>query len=380
MFELLKIKYTGDRIFGLDILRAIAIGFVMLEHSITYVLELLPGGLKIPIFDGVSFFFVLSGFLIGGILLKTIEKNGTSFGTLKNFWIRRWYRTLPAYFLVLTVLVCVSTFSKTDQDIAFYEFYLFIQNFNSPHPFYFFEAWSLSVEEWFYLITPSFIIALMIFGKMNLKKVVLLTAIFFIVVVTFIRFYKLNTIEIDSLLAWDSFLKKEVVTRLDSLMFGVIGAYLNYYFSKLWAKRTSLFLIIGISLIVIHKLSFVFMDRFGLGYDNMYHSVFSFHLISIGTLLTLPFLSQYRSGKGFLYRHITHISLISYSMYLINLSLIKFIVMPLVFGSTLESSSALVLWLQFFAFWAINIFVSTIMYKYFEVPAMRLRERFSTDH
>lgn len=377
MLEIFKIRTTGDRIFGLDILRAIAISFVMLEHSVPYIQELLPGGIKIPIFDGVSFFFVLSGYLIGGILLKTIDRNGATFKILKNFWIRRWYRTLPAYFLVLTILILVSIFLKEDQDIPFYKFYLFIQNFNSPHPFYFFEAWSLSVEEWFYLITPSFIILCMHLFKNDLRTMVLITAIFFIVMVTCIRLYKLNTIEINSLLTWDAFLKKEVVTRLDSLMFGVIGAYINYYFSSLWSKRTVLLLVIGIVLIIAHKISFVLVDHVSLGYGSLYHGVFSFHVISIGTLLTLPFLSQYKTGKGIHYKTITHISLISYSMYLINLSLIKFIIMPIWFHPNLASPFNL--WIQFAVFWLLTIAISTLMYKYFEIPAMKLRERFSTD-
>ena len=55
--------------------------------------------------DGVSIFFVLSGFLIGGILIKVLETEPATFKTLFNFWIRRWFRTLPNYLFILLILI-----------------------------------------------------------------------------------------------------------------------------------------------------------------------------------------------------------------------------------------------------------------------------------
>ncbi|MEQ1587018.1 MAG: acyltransferase [Cyclobacteriaceae bacterium] len=377
MIGVFKIYNSGERVYGLDILRAIAILFVVLEHSIPYVKGALPQGLKIPIFDGVSFFFVLSGFLIGGILLKTIDKNGASFKTLQNFWIRRWYRTLPAYFLVLIILILISIPSKKLVGISLIEYFLFVQNFNSPHPNFFVEAWSLSIEEWFYLITPSFIIFLMNVLKISARKIILFTALFFILLITLIRIYKLNTIDIHSLLTWDSLIKKQVVTRLDSLMYGVLGAYVSYYFKDLWTRKKELLFFMGISLIVFHKLSFTLMDQFKIGFDNLYHSVFSFHIISLGTLLVLPFLSQLKSGTGTLYKFTTHISLVSYSMYLVNLSLIHYYLMPVVFSFIPVDDRIVGSLIQFFTYWGLNLMISTLMYKFFEVPVMNLRDRFA---
>ena len=65
----------------------------------------------IPLINGVELFFVLSGFLIGGILIKTFQKDN-SFGikTISNFWIRRWFRTLPNYDLILILNIIVVYF------------------------------------------------------------------------------------------------------------------------------------------------------------------------------------------------------------------------------------------------------------------------------
>src|SRR5579862_944601 len=94
-----------SRVLGLDILRAFAILAVLQSHAYfliaTHVDEHLYDALGI---DGVTLFFVLSGFLIGRILLKKLR--GTPFARqdLTDFWLRRWMRTLPAYYAVLAVL------------------------------------------------------------------------------------------------------------------------------------------------------------------------------------------------------------------------------------------------------------------------------------
>src|ERR1043165_8912860 len=86
-----------QRIFGLDILRAFAILSVVWVHGG----ELLPPAVqryyRLLSPDGVSVFFVLSGYLIGGILIRTLAQEGAGVRTLWRFWARRWLRTLPNY-------------------------------------------------------------------------------------------------------------------------------------------------------------------------------------------------------------------------------------------------------------------------------------------
>lgn len=168
---------TDNRIFGLDILRASAIMFVVIEHGaflLTPKLSKLNG--TIFGYEGVSIFFVLSGFLIGGILIKTLEKREGGKNVLLNFWIRRWFRTIPLYFLVLTILLILNWifregfgFSKTFP----LNFYTFTQNLFYWHPKFFPEAWSLSIEEWFYLLIPL-VLLFFIFLKKKCKDVCVL--------------------------------------------------------------------------------------------------------------------------------------------------------------------------------------------------------------
>ena len=89
MSRFLSIKVDYDqRIFGLDLMRAIAIINVVIVHA--PFIALLPNYPYIKLIPGVELFFVLSGFLIGGILQKTFY-NAESYGfkTMFSFWIRR---------------------------------------------------------------------------------------------------------------------------------------------------------------------------------------------------------------------------------------------------------------------------------------------------
>ena len=89
------------RNFGLDLFRAFAILLVVLSHGKFLlnrtVLENFP---YVKMLDGVDLFFVLSGFLIGGILLKS-SSEGLNWPGVAHFWKRRLLRTLPNYYLIL---------------------------------------------------------------------------------------------------------------------------------------------------------------------------------------------------------------------------------------------------------------------------------------
>ena len=105
--------------------------------------------------DGVDLFFVLSGFLIGGIMLRDFNQSSSIYELL-SFWKRRWFRTLPLYFLILGLnyVVVKNEWIKGDIEQANSTFLCFLQNLTEPFYDFFWESWSLSVEEWFYLTSP----------------------------------------------------------------------------------------------------------------------------------------------------------------------------------------------------------------------------------
>lgn len=173
-------KYNNsDYIFGLDILRAIAILFVLFGHSFQH--SVLPLWIKhFGAFGsiGVEIFFILSGFLIGGIILKLLDKDKFhSYFDITDFWKRRWMRTLPMY--IITLLAFLRFDYHGSHSLTYHpEYWLFLQNFAWPIPDDFFTlSWSLTIEEHFYLWFPIvFFIMIKFFSK---RLAFGITAVFF---------------------------------------------------------------------------------------------------------------------------------------------------------------------------------------------------------
>lgn len=121
-------KNTNNRVWGLDLMRAIAILLVVYVHGEGIFSEDLRSYYRagrVVLLSGVSVFFVLSGFLIGGILLKIFEKGQVRISELGNFWLRRWFRTLPNYVFILTILVFLQ---NEFEFVDYFKHYIFAQN------------------------------------------------------------------------------------------------------------------------------------------------------------------------------------------------------------------------------------------------------------
>lgn len=374
----------NNRTFGLDLLRASAIFFVVYTHAYNIIenseyANLIPEKLyKLFVFDGVSMFFVLSGFLIGRILIKTVSDKEFNSRTLLNFWVRRWCRTLPNYFLVLSLLAIIPFFStyfySSPQDLLRY--YTFSQNIASRHPSFFPEAWSLAVEEWFYLCIP---IPLLFFTRIrgaDHRRSLMLVIAFVIAVSTIIRLYRAYSGSYVGFSEWDSELRKQVVTRLDALMFGVLGAYLSLNHRKIWEANSNLFFGIGVILLLIDRLfrSGTICDTCSVFYRNY----LTLSVCPVATLFILPKLSLVKTMSGTLSRVITLVSLTSYSMYLTNLSLIQGTLLPLLENRILPSlgySHSYHAAILYVLYWALTFGVSYVIYRFYEIPMTDLREK-----
>lgn len=367
--------YTSTpRNYGLDILRSLAIFFVLNIHSAQFFRKdvSLFNFLVFLNLDGVSLFFVLSGFLIGGILIRTFESERASFRLLLLFWKRRWFRTLPNYLLILTFLVFCGYFTGTiPENAPVKSYYFFTANFITPLPDYLFpEAWSLSVEEWFYIFIPTALFVLIRFAAVRTQYAVLTVSAIVIIFVTFFRYY-----HIQPSLGYkqvDPFFRKQVITRLDSLMFGVIGAYVSFYHQTSWQKIRKGLLFIGVFL-----LYFPYVQRFTGVFGLTYVCVFSYTIQSVGFLCLFPMATSVKTGKGRVYHIVTIVSKLSYSLYLVNYSIVKGYLIPLlthalpvIFDSSFKAVT------NYLLFWTLTLSVGYLLYKYFEKPLMDLRNVF----
>jgi len=149
------------RLFGLDTLRALAILVVMFYH-LTIFGELPARLLPVTYFGwmGVDLFFVLSGFLIGQQALKPYVNGQRLF--ILEFYRRRAYRILPAYLIVLALYFLVPGWREAPQLAPLWKFLTFTMNIGFTFDRRAFShAWSLCVEEYFYLVLPLLVTILM---------------------------------------------------------------------------------------------------------------------------------------------------------------------------------------------------------------------------
>ncbi len=183
---------SPGRLGGLDGLRAIAVGLVVVYHLFP---EVLPGG-----FLGVDVFFVISGFLITTLLLSEHRLTGRI--ALGSFWRRRARRLLPA--LALVLLVCTSTALLVSRDLLvsigaqiagasfFVANWVYIalgtDYFAQDDPELFRNTWSLAIEEQFYVVLPLVLIValrmhsratrVLFFGLFGVASAVWMSALF----------------------------------------------------------------------------------------------------------------------------------------------------------------------------------------------------------
>jgi len=382
----------NKRVFGLDVMRAVAILIVVDAHA-TMALREYSGPWHHLLPDGVELFFVLSGFLIGGILIRSYEKNvGFDRELLLNFWTRRWFRTLPAYYLVLTGLIVTALLrawrSGFDHALPPKEtlitYYFFLQNFTEELVGFFPETWSLAIEEWSYISLPLVLWVLhTLFSHRWPRRRIALAMILLVIIGS--NVYRLIMALQVPISAGELGYRGIVLTRLDAISYGVLAAYLKYYFPVQWTndilRRRLLFLGLILTGLVALSASVVILHLYvktGLfpAYVFYKRTVY-FLFIGLSMTLLMPYMDGWRTAPGGwarfgVSRAITHISLISYSMYLLNLTPIMITVIE-----RIPTTSLGVGWLKVVLFWMLVLVLSTLLFKYFEKPVTELRERLS---
>jgi peptidoglycan/LPS O-acetylase OafA/YrhL len=319
--------------------------------------------LPFPVVDGVELFFVLSGFLIGSILIRTIEKE-ERFGlkSLLHFWKRRWFRTLPNYYLILLINVILVYYEVINGDLEQFgwSFVFFSHNlYNSFHSF-FWESWSLSVEEWFYIVLPLSVIFFRVFLS---KQNTLLATIGLLILAPILYRISQSGVKVDGY-GLDVEFRKVVVMRLDAIIYGVLAAYIKFYHGAFWSKSRWIAFVLGF--VIIYTSIYIPKEP-----NDFFTKTLNFTLLSIGAMCLLPLADSIKSYRfKWLGHAVTHISKISYSMYLVNLALVAQVIMKNFRPETNQEA-----WLLYSVFWTVTIGLSTFLYYFFEKPMMSLRDR-----
>jgi peptidoglycan/LPS O-acetylase OafA/YrhL len=334
-------------VFGLDLARALAITMVLQVHFgfaalWVYGRQGVPAAMALLGGLGVELFFVLSGFLIGGLLLDVSERSPTRRAWLL-FLTRRWMRTIPLYALWIVIMVSFSALAGRHLDHAL-AYLTFTQNLAWPMPpnSWFGVSWSLSVEEWFYLLFSAVFLALAAIWP---RRALPVSCAMFVLVPILLRF------TIADAANSDEGLRKVVIYRLDAIVYGVMVVWCYRQFPHLVLRLR--WVLLGAGLALVLSPSFVA----GIG------AALAFTLYPIAMALCLPALVGLPSPRPAVVAVIHWLSTRSYGLYIIHLTLV-------IAALKLRHPSPAV-WLV--AAFGGSLWLADVLYRYFERPILRLR-------
>jgi peptidoglycan/LPS O-acetylase OafA/YrhL len=157
--------------------------------------------------------------------------------------------------------------------------------------------------------------------------------------------------------------RRVVVYRLDSIMMGMLFAWLAYYFNRLFKQQRYTLLILGITINLLNR-------TFNAGLDTTFSEAFFLSINGLSMAMMLPFFAHWKTATGWLAKFITYISVISYAMYLVHFSLV---LNPMY--RFLDFGNNPVTWWYFVLFIVATFFLSHLLYKFYEKPMMDLRSK-----
>ena len=348
-----------SRVFGLDFTRALAISLVLFTHASFFLAPLKPNfdPLFMVGYLGVDLFFALSGFLIGGILIDSASR-GT--GWVGRFWVRRWLRTLPNYYLFLLINIAIYLWVEGQWPRAL-SYVFFVQNLAWPHPVFFPEAWSLALEEVFYLLAPLSMLVFLPFIRHRWQTVLVLCAALALALV-------LRTLYvIDANPPWHEGVRKVSLIRLDAIGYGVLAVYLcKAYALKLPSRR---WLAVGgaVGLVAAWLMYLTTSIDTSIAARTLLFAIVS---ASFAALLPLAAIWREPAWPCGAIVAVRQLALWSYALYLTHLP-----IMRIIYKLNLAPASTVGCYAIAVVFAVLAIASAALVYRGFERPILALRDR-----
>lgn len=347
----------------LDALRAFAVLGVLVHHCLPQELFLNSKLHWGPL--GVRLFFVLSGFLITGILLRCrdlidLEKQDTGF-TLRRFYIRRFLRLIPVYYVTILATTIIN-FSSIKKSLFWHLTYTsniyFSWNSWDTTTSHF---WSLSVEEQFYLFWP--LVILMLPRKYILSAIVLTIIIgplFRILIMTvglsdgnreyILTFACFDSLGIGALLGFLNYNKKQLrlAKKYIKWFCFLIGIPSFIAFNFMYIPTIDNSIVLSLGYTTASMFFFLLIDRAALGFSGLMGVILEWHpLVYLGK--------------------------ISYGIYLYHL-LVYYIVDKIFTHTALPLFGFI--WIKFITTTIITISISILSWELFEKPINALKRKF----
>ena len=286
------------RLPGLDLVRAVAISWVMIYHGSLFGLTSQTHWLVRFGWMGVDLFFVLSGFLIAGQLLRPWARGGRP--SYSRFFGRRLLRTLPAYLVVVGLYFLVPAVRDRPDIQPLWQFLTFTENLfiNMSTPKAFSHVWSLCVEEQFYLVFPATVALIALRPTPRLIVGVLLSVMILGMALRgylWLHGVAHTPFDISAAPRGGAYMRLiyyPTWTRLDGLVMGIGAAVIQAFRSAVWVRITGRpNWLLGAGLLGIVASTLLFGDQIA----GFWAAVFGFPLLSFSVVLIVMAATQ-RTG------------------------------------------------------------------------------------
>lgn len=350
-----------ERIKVLDFLRGIAILLVMLRHT-----NLSPVTTQMG-WIGVDLFFVLSGFLVSGLLFAEFKKNGTI--SPIRFLIRRGFKIYPLFYTVL--LLHLLYFYLKDLPIKSSEVLPEIFFYQNYTPGIIGISWSLAIEEHFYILLS--ILFFVLYKKRAIQVRFIIPVACLLVAVTCLI---LRVTSWQPRTEFDPYIHFfPTHLRIDSLAFGVLIAWLYHFHSewlKLSVQRYRYVLLIAIPLFLLPAFIYTAESKemTTFGFTGLY---LGFGIMMALSIVNADSIAQtfYRLKAGFILNGIAWTGVYSYAIYLLHMKAGP--ILSSYIDSKVANTPPFIIILLNFTF---NIYCGYLLSLLVEKPFLRLREKY----
>lgn len=354
---------TRGRSIELDFVRGIAILAVMGFHFHTVrtgnpLISIVEYPLKNFGREGVNLFFTLSGFLVGGLLLRQYAQTGSI--SARRFIVRRIFKIWPAYYILILFHVLIG---RHPRGTFLWQNLTHLQNYYGTSIS---QTWSLAVEEHFYLFLP---LMLLVLARWRLRANAIIGVLVAICVAVLVaRCVVVASGDLDAAFAYTQY-------RMDSLLFGVLLATIYWMRPELYRKLASRTrALVATVAVLIAWLAFATRNT------ALDESIgFTVQAIGFSALIVLVLEHSHAVSASWIYRAVAWLGLYSYGIYLwhtLALAPGDFLIRKAgQFGLPPALTWLIVLSAQF----AIAIVIGYLTTRAIEYPFLRIRDAFFPD-